>query len=67
MRSFFKNIFSTIIGMFTSLILFSLLVLGLIAVFSSNDEIKIKKTVFWRLTCQKLKLSKESLTIQLKN
>ena len=56
MRSFFKNIFSTIIGMFTSLILFSLLVLGLIAVFSSNDEIKIKKNSILEINLSEVKV-----------
>ena len=56
MRSFFKNIFSTIVGMFTSLILFSLLVLGLIAVFSSNDEIKIKKNSILELNLSEVKV-----------
>ena len=48
MKSFLKNIFSTIIGtiigLFTSLILFSS-VLGLVTLFSSKDDIKIKNSI----------------------
>ena len=56
MRSILKNIFSTIIGMFTSLILIALLLLGLIAFFNSKDEIKVKKNSILEINLSEVKV-----------
>jgi protease-4 len=43
MKSFLKNILTTIIGIISSIIVMILLVIGLVAIISSEDEVKLKE------------------------
>ena len=43
MKSFLKNILTTIIGIISSIIVMILLVIGLVAIISSEDEVKVKE------------------------
>jgi len=43
MKSFFKNILTTIIGIISSIIVMILLIIGFVAIISSEDEVQIKE------------------------
>jgi protease-4 len=43
MKSFLKNILTTIIGIISSIIVMILLIIGFVAIISSEDEVKVKK------------------------
>ena len=43
MKSFLKNIFTTIIGIISSIIVMILLIIGFVAIISSEDEVKVKE------------------------
>ena len=49
MKSFLKNIFSTIIGMFLSIIILLLLCVGIINIVSSEKEINIKENTILKI------------------
>ena len=49
MKSFLKNIFSTIIGMFLSIIILLLLCVGIINIVSSEKEIKVKENTILKI------------------
>ena len=43
MKSFLKNILTTIIGIISSIIVMILLIIGFVAIISSEDEVKVKE------------------------
>ena len=43
MKTFLKNTLSTIIGIISSIIVMILLIIGFVAIISSEDEIKVKE------------------------
>ena len=49
MKSFLKNIFSTIIGMFLSIIILLLISIGIINIVSSEKEIKVKENTILKI------------------
>ena len=61
MKSFFKNIFSTIIGILVSIFILILLFTGSIALMSSEKEITIKENSILREQLKYYNLAKKSI------